>query len=101
MEHADQLSIRSWGDGCVVPVKATPGASRNRIVGVLGDCLKIAVSAPPEAGKANEAIALLLAQGLGVDKRAVKLISGQTNPRKEFCVAGLSPSEAADRLRHL
>jgi len=44
--------------------QAVPGASRSGIAGVLGDRLKVRISAPPEAGKANDAICELIAQAL-------------------------------------
>ena len=71
MKGTGQLAVRDDADGAVIAVKAVPGASRDRIVGVLGDALKIAVAAAPEKGKANQAIAATLAKALGVDKRAV------------------------------
>jgi uncharacterized protein (TIGR00251 family) len=37
-------------------VKVVPGSSRDQIMGWLGDPLKIKVTAPPEKGKANEAV---------------------------------------------
>jgi len=47
-------------------VKVVPGSSRNRIVGWLGDALKIKVMAPPEKGRANEAVVELLSMKLGI-----------------------------------
>ncbi len=95
MEGADALNIRDAAGGAVIAVKAVPGSSRDRIVGPLGRSLKIATASAAEKGKANAAIARTLAAALGVDSRDVTLASGQTNPRKEFLVAGIS----ADRLR--
>jgi hypothetical protein len=95
------LSVRDVQGGAVVAVKVVPGASRDRVVGPLGDCLKVATSAPPEKGKANAAVATLLAKALGLGRRAVALASGAANPRKEFFVEGLSAAETRRRLEGL
>lgn len=98
MIQVEQLSIRDVAGGAVLAVKAVPGSSRDRVAGVLGDCLKLAVSAPAEKGKANAAIAELLAKTLGLKKTAVKLIAGQTSARKEFSITGLSADEIRRKL---
>ncbi len=72
----EQLSIRDVPGGSVLAVKAVPGSSRDKVVGVLGDCLKIATSAAAERGKANASLAAILAKALGVDRRSVEVISG-------------------------
>ncbi|HAU36946.1 MAG TPA: hypothetical protein DCX07_04440 [Phycisphaerales bacterium] len=90
--------MRQQAGGVVVAVKAVPGASRDRVVGVLGDCLKIATSTAAEKGKANRALAAALADVLGVSPKSVELVSGPTSPRKEFLVTGLSADEARRRL---
>ncbi len=82
----------------MIAVKAVAGSSRDRIVGVLGDCLKIATAAAPEKGKANARLAATLAKALGVAGGNVRLISGATGPRKEFRVAGLPAAESRCRL---
>lgn len=86
----------SWAaicpDGILVRVKAVPGSSRNRVQGALGDHLKVQVSAPPEAGKANAAIEALLAELFGVPRSTVSLESGASNPRKSFKVRGVTDS---------
>jgi len=70
-------------DGAVlVSVKAVPGASRTRIMGEWNGRLKVAVAAPPEKGKANKAIVVLLANALGVSRRDVEVVAGHTNPLK-------------------
>ncbi len=92
------ISIRDVHDGTVIPVKVVPGASRDRIVGVLGDCLKIATSQPAEKGKANKAVAAILANALGVSKKDVTLVSGPTNPRKEFLIIGMTCRQVHKRM---
>ncbi len=98
MKDIVELCVRDVPDGAVIPVKVVPGASRDRIVGALGDCLKIATSAPAEKGKANKTVAAILAKALGVRKKDVTLVSGPTNPRKEFLIAELSARQVSDLL---
>lgn len=90
--------LRTRQDGTEIPVKAVPNSSRDRIVGPHGDRLKITVAAPPEAGKANDRIAELLAKALAVPTRSVRLIAGAAAPAKTFLVQDLSPAQVAERL---
>jgi len=75
--------------GFEITVKVVPGASRDRIVGPLGDALKVQVSAPPERGKANAAVESLLASVLGLQSRDVAVVRGQTSPRKTVLVCNV------------
>ena len=85
------VSIREAKDGAGVLIKvaARPG-TRDAVLGVQGDALKLGVSAAPEKGKANKAFSELLAKVLGVRKSAVALVSGDTAREKVFRVEGLS-----------
>ena len=69
-------------------VKAVPGAKRDEVVGRLGDRLKVRVSAPPEGGKANEAICTLIAAALGVRARDVSIVSGHSRAEKVLEISG-------------
>lgn len=86
------------GSGVCLRVKVVPGASRDKVVGMLGDRLKVAVSAPPEAGKANKAVCKLLSSVLGVPPRDVTVTAGHTQPAKTLMVTGISVEQAAQRL---
>lgn len=77
----------------LIRVHAQPKASRNSIIGIHDDALKIAVTSPPVDGKANQAVAAYLAKVLGVAKRDVNLSSGQTSRRKVFQVSGKTMEE--------
>ena len=48
-------------------LKVVPGSSRDEVVGWLANALKVKVKAPPEKGRANEAVVALLADRLGID----------------------------------
>jgi hypothetical protein len=98
MKDVENISLRAVAGGCVLPVKVVPGASRDRVAGVLGDALKVATSAAPEKGKANAAVGRIVAKALGLDARSVALLAGATSPRKEFLIPGLSPEAVRQRL---
>ena len=99
MKGVEDIQIREDPGGVVVAVKVVPGASRDKVTGALGDALKVTTAAAAEKGKANAAVAKILAKALGVDRRNVKLVSGQTNPRKELRIAGASRAAVLDALR--
>jgi hypothetical protein len=84
------LDARDDGKGGVlIAVKAVPGAKRDEIVGLLGNRLKIRISAPPEGGKANKAICALLARELGVRKGDVEVASGAGQAEKSVRIVGV------------
>lgn len=72
-------------------VRVQPGASRERILAWRGDVLKVAVTAPPERGKANTAVEALLAKELGVAKSAVRVIAGGASRDKVVELEGVAP----------
>lgn len=94
----DELRIDATADGSRLFIKAVPGAARSKIVGVLGDALKVAVAAPAEGGKANREIIAILADALRVRRSDVSITSGATTARKQITIAGLLPTALRDRL---
>lgn len=90
--------IRAVKGGVVIELKVVPGASRSRVVGLLGSALKVQVAAPPEKGKANGAVVKLIAKTLGVGEKAVQIVKGDTSPNKRIRVAGVTPDAAAKAL---
>lgn len=86
------IRIDSHAEGCVLSVRAQPGAKRNAIVGEHGGALKIAVSAPADQGKANEALIEVLADALNVKRSQIELLSGQTSREKRFLIRGIDCS---------
>lgn len=85
-------------NGAMVRIKAVPGASKSRVMGLLGDRVKVAVAAPAEEGKANQAILELLAKTLRCPFRQLLLLQGQGQMQKTVLVAGLSADEVESRL---
>ncbi len=74
------------GRACRLRVRAQPGARREGLAGTWNGMLKLAVSAPPEDGRANESLVRLLSKLLGLKHKQVALLSGAKARTKEFRV---------------
>lgn len=80
-------------------VRVQPRARRAALVGRLASGeWKLAVTAPPEGGRANEAVVELMSALLGVSRRAVAVVRGATSRAKTIQVEGVSAAEAESRL---
>lgn len=80
-------------------VRVHPGARRNAIRGWLaGGVLKLEVTAAPEAGRANQAVCALIAKTVGVGRRQVTVVRGETSRSKLIEVAGIEAGELKRRL---
>lgn len=88
-------------EGCVLAVKAQPGARRSGVVGLHGGLVKVAVQAPPDKGKANDAIAEVLGKALGLKRSQVELLSGPASREKKFLIRGMEPAELERRLQDI
>lgn len=75
-------------------VRVQPRASRSRVVGEHGGYLKVQLAAPPVDGAANAALLELLAELLGIPRRQVALVSGETSRRKRVRALGVDASRA-------
>jgi uncharacterized protein (TIGR00251 family) len=74
-------------------LRVLPGASRTEIAGRHGNAWRVRVAAPPEGGKANEAALRLLAEKLGLPRRALKLVSGHGAREKVVEMAGIDRAQ--------
>jgi uncharacterized protein len=92
------IPIRDTDKGATFAVRVQPRASRNAIAGEMGDALKLALTAPPVEGKANEACVEFLANFLKVPRSSVTIASGESNRNKVIRIAGLSASDVEQRL---
>ena len=79
-------------------LRVAPGASRAGIVGRHGDAWKVRVTAPPEGGRANDAVVRLLSETLSVPRDSVALVSGHGGRDKIVELTGLGPSQIERRL---
>ncbi len=92
------IDLQESDEGVIVPVRAHPKARRNAITGTHAGRLRIAVTDPPEKGKANNSIAEILAGALKAPCSQVHLMAGPASPLKKFRVTGLTLEAVRDLL---
>ncbi len=73
-------------DRYLLSVYLQPRASRDEVVALFDERLKVRVKAPAVDGKANKALLCYLAKLFGVAKRDVTILAGETSRRKKICI---------------
>lgn len=91
-------AITSHPEGATLRLRVQPRAKRTGILGEQAGALKVVVAAPPQDGRANEAVLDLLREVLGVARSGLVLLVGHTNRDKVVLVRGVTPEELAARL---
>jgi uncharacterized protein (TIGR00251 family) len=95
------VAITEHPEGCVLPVRVQPGARRTGVVGEQAGALKVAVMAPPRAGRANKALLETLRETLAVRRSQLELLSGETSRVKKLLIRGATRDEIAARVAAL
>ena len=90
--------LSAQSDGVLLAVKLQPRASKNEIVGAIGEELRIKVTAPPVDAAANAALIRLLAETLDCPRSKVELIRGHTSRHKTIKLHGLDAANVAAKL---
>ena len=88
-------------EGAVLAVRAQPGARKAGVQGEQNGALKVAVTAPPEDGRANQALVEVLREVLGIKRSQVELLSGQTSREKKFLIRGVGRAELEAKVAAL
>ncbi|MCE9672471.1 DUF167 domain-containing protein [Myxococcus stipitatus] len=81
--------LKPLPDGVELAILVQPRASRTRVVGEHDGLLKIQLAAPPVDGEANAALVEFLAKQLGLSRRDVTLVAGDTSRRKRLRLTGI------------
>jgi hypothetical protein len=92
------IALHESAQGVSFAVRVHPRAKKNAITGVIGDALKISITAPPVEGRANQALIDFFAECIGVPKGSLEVISGSLGRNKVVRVCGLAAAELATRL---
>ena len=92
------IPIHDTPGGAVFAVKIHPRAKKNAITGSVGDALKLAVTAPPVDGRANDACIEFFANLFLVPRSSITIASGESSRRKVIRIAGLPADELRRKL---
>jgi len=84
------IRIQPSGDGVTFAVKVHPRARRERISGMLGDVLKLEITAPPLEGRANDACIDFFSDFLKVPRSSITIAAGLSSRNKVIRVTGVS-----------
>lgn len=77
-------------DGILLRIHVQPRASKNEIVGIHGDRLKILLKAPPVDGEANAELIRYLSEILSIPKGRIEIISGLSGRQKTVRITGIT-----------
>ncbi len=93
------IPVHDSNAGATFAVRVHPRAKKNAITGEVGDAIKLALTAPPVDGKANEACIDFFAKLLNLPRSSVTIAAGQASRNKVIRVAGLLAEEVRRRLK--
>lgn len=89
------ITIQPHAEGATLPLRVQPKGKRNAVLGEQGGALKVSVTAPPEDGRANDAVLALLRDEYKLARSQLVLLSGHTNRNKVVLVRGVTPEQLA------
>ncbi len=92
------IPLNETAKGLTFAVKVHPRARKNEITGTVGDALKLALTAPPVEGKANQAVIDFFAEFFDIPRSSVTIASGETSRNKVIRVSGISAMQVRQRL---
>ncbi len=92
------IPVQETAKGTTFAVKVHPRARKNAITGTVGDAVKLALTAPPVDGKANQAVIEFFSDLFDIPRSSVTIASGETNRLKVVRVSGISAENVRQRL---
>ena len=92
------MNVRDTPHGASFSIRVQPRAKKDAITGEIGDALKVALTAPPIEGRANDAVIAFFAELLNVPRSSVTIAAGQTSRNKVIRIAGMTAAEVQRRL---
>jgi uncharacterized protein (TIGR00251 family) len=91
--------LRPTNEGVLLSVRVVPRAARAGLAGIRADALLVRLNAAPVEGAANAELIDVLADVLGVPRRALSITVGERSRRKTVLIRGLSANEIASKIK--
>jgi uncharacterized protein len=85
--------------GATFAVRVQPRAARTAITGMMGEVVKLSLSAPPIDGRANVAVVEFFSDFFSVSRSAVQVVTGERSRNKVIRIAGRTAAELQQMLR--
>jgi uncharacterized protein (TIGR00251 family) len=92
------VPLNETAKGITFAIKVHPRARKNAITGLVGDALKLALTAPPVEGKANQAVIEFFADLFEISRSSVTIASGETSRNKVVRISGINRTMVEQRL---
>jgi uncharacterized protein (TIGR00251 family) len=92
------VTVKETSTGATFAVKVHPRARKNAVTGIVGDALKLALTAPPFEGKANQAVIEFFADLFAIPRSSVTIASGETSRNKIVRISGINRTMVEQRL---
>ena len=94
--HNEIISVKP---GAVeLTISVVPRSSRCEIAGIHNNSLRIKLTSPPVDNEANKQCCEFIAKQLGIARRQVAIIRGQTSRHKVLRIEGVVEQEVQEKL---
>lgn len=95
------IPVLATHGGVSFSVKVHPRARKNAVTGVVGEALKLSLTAPPVEGRANEAVIEFFAEFFEIPRSSITITSGAISRVKRIHIAGITPAGVQQRLKDI
>ena len=85
-----EIPYKKIKDGIQIMVKVEPRSSKRSVSGVIGDMLKVKLTAPPVDGAANEQLVEVLSETFRIRKSNIKIVKGLSSKNKVVEITGVT-----------
>jgi uncharacterized protein (TIGR00251 family) len=85
------IPVHETSGGVTFAIKVHPRSKKNQIIGVIGDALKVSLTAPPADDRANQACLDFVCEQFNISRSSIAIISGHHSRNKVIRISGISP----------